>query len=70
MVAIGTKRTVARHNVRMNTLEYFFPEVTDRTRTLPVKAATDILGFILITSATIYIAYKNAVYKGPRYFFH
>ena len=32
-----------------------------------VKVTADILGFILITSATMYIAYKNATYKGPRY---
>jgi hypothetical protein len=31
-----------------------------------VKEAADIIGFILLTLATLYLAYKCAIYKGPR----
>ena len=31
-----------------------------------VKTAADVLGFLLISLATLYLAYKNAIYKGPR----
>ena len=34
---------------------------------IAVKRLTDIFGFILIGSATLYIAYQKAMYKGPRF---
>jgi hypothetical protein len=34
---------------------------------IPVKVTADILGFVLITWATLYLSYKAAIYKGPRY---
>jgi hypothetical protein len=31
-----------------------------------VKTSADIIGFILISATAMYLAYKAAVYKGPR----
>ena len=32
-----------------------------------VKTTADVLGFVLISLAAVYLAYKNATYKGPRW---
>ena len=46
---------------------YFSLSLVSRIRFRSVKTTADVLGFVLISLAAVYLAYKNATYKGPRW---